>query len=126
MLQIKNKKGDFEDTNRYLAKSLKFTKMRRIDEAAKRCVERLKEATPVDSGLAKHSWNYEIIRNKYSISIVINNTDIENGVNVVLLIEYGHATKNGTWIEGKNFIDPIVTNEYLNILENTWKEIKKL
>lgn len=126
MVKFKHK-GDFSKTEAFFTKSLNFTKMKKLDEAAKRCVERLKEATPVDSGLTAASWTYEIVKtDRNTISIVVNNTNIQNGVNIALLLEYGHGTPGGTWVEGKDYINPIIREEYNKIMNETWKEIEKL
>lgn len=127
MIQFKDKgKGDFQKTMTFFTKSLNFTKIKDVRSVADRCVERLKEATPVDSGLTADSWSYEISRENGHVSIMINNKNIQNGYNVALLIEYGHGTANGTWVEGKNFIDPIIREEYNKIMNDTWKEIERL
>lgn len=126
MITFKNKKGDFSKTLVFLTKSLNFTKEKDITPIAKQCVEELKEATPKDSGLTAESWDYEIKRIANVTSLTFYNKNIQNGVNVALLLEYGHGTNNGGWVEGYNYIDPIIREKYNEILNKTWKEITRL
>lgn len=125
MITIKHK-GDFRKTKKYFSKSLKITKIKNAEIIAKNCVEKLKEATPKDSGITAESWTYTIIRRKESVAIEFINTNIQNGVNVALLLEYGHGTSNGGWVEGKEFIEPTIRKAYLEILNKTWEELKDL
>lgn len=124
MIKIKSN-GDWERTDKFFKKSIKITKVENINALAERCIERLKEATPKDSGLTAGSWGYEIIKNKNKNILYINNTNIQNGINIALILEFGHSA-GGAWVEGKNFIGPITQEEYNKILKDTWKELKKL
>jgi len=125
MFKLKSK-GNWDRTNKFFKKSVRITKIENITLLAERCIERLKEATPVDSGISKDSWSYEIIKNRNIRSLYITNSNIQNGIKIVLLIEFGHATSSGTWIEGKNFIGPITRDAYNDVLSNMWKEMKRL
>lgn len=126
MFKIKQK-GNFNGFQTYCDKSLKFKRLsRRAEEYAQICIEKLKANTPVDSGLTADSWAYNIIRTKNSLTIQIDNKNIQNGVNVALLLEYGHGTINGGWVEGKNYIEPTVAEAYQNIVGNICKEMNKL
>jgi len=125
MLKLRNK-GNWDRTDKFFRKSVKITKIENITLLAERCIERLKEATPKDSGITADSWSYEIDRTKNKGSLYITNSNIQNGVKVVLLIEFGHATSSGSWVEGKNFIAPIAEEAYNSILSDTWKEMKRL
>lgn len=125
MVQIKNK-GDFLKLDTYFKKSLKITKFRKVEEIVQECIEKLRAVTPEDTGLTSRSWTCVIERYKKSVKVEISNTNIQNGINVALLLEYGHATRNGAWIEGKNYIAPVVLEYYNQILNSTWKELTKL
>lgn len=125
MVQIKNK-GDFLKLDTYFKKSLKITKFRKVEEIVQECIEKLRAVTPEDTGLTSRSWTCVIERYKKSVKVEISNTNIQNGINVALLLEYGHATRNGVWIEGKNYIAPVVLEYYNQILNSTWKELTKL
>ena len=126
MIKFGKGKGNFSKTEAFLSKSLKFTKFKTVEEVIAQCVERLKEATPIDTGLTANSWEYQITRDKHLVHIEITNTNIQDGVNVALLLEFGHGTPSGKWIEGKDYIEPVVFAAYEKILNETWKEIKRL
>lgn len=127
MITIKQK-GDFKKLDRYFKRSVKTSSYENINlvNFAERCIERLREATPKNTGLTANSWRYEIIKRKNSRVLRIHNTNIQNGINIALLKDFGHATRSGTWIEGQNYIEPEVRKTYLDILNNTWKEMKRL
>jgi len=125
MFKITNK-GNWDRTEKFFKKSVRITKIENITLLAERCIERLIEATPKDSGLTAESWSYEIDRTKNKESLYIINSNIQNGVKVALLIEFGHATASGSWIEGKNFIGPVTQEAYNSVLAETWKELKRL
>jgi len=125
MFKIMNK-GNWDRTEKFFKKSVRITKIENITLLAERCIERLIEATPKDSGLTAESWSYEIDRTKNKGSLYIVNSNIQNGVKIALLIEFGHATASGTWVEGKNFIGPVTQEAYNSVLAETWKELKRL
>lgn len=125
MLKIRTK-GDWDRTDKFFKKSVRITKIENITTLAERCIERLKEATPKDSGLTAQSWSYEIVKDRGKKTLYITNSNIQNGVKIALILEFGHATTGGTWVEGQNFIGPITQKEYNKILSETWKELKRL
>jgi hypothetical protein len=125
MLKMRNKVS-WDRTDKFFKKSVKITKIENITALAERCIERLKAETPKDSGLTAESWSYQIDKTKNKNTLYITNSNIQNGVKVALLIEFGHATAGGTWVEGKDFIGPITQKAYNDILNETWKELKKL
>lgn len=125
MIKITNK-GNWERTEKFFKKSIKLTKIEGITSIMEDCIERLKEATPKNSGITSESWSYEITKTKNKKSIYINNSNIQNGINIAFLLEVGHMTVNGHWVEGKEYIEPITLDIYNKILNNVWKEMKRL
>lgn len=125
MIKIKVK-GNFDKLDYYLKKSRKIAKFNNIQVIADNCLEALKRATPKDTGLTAKSWNYEIIEEGHEKKIAFNNTNIQNGVNVALLLEYGHGTPSGTWIEGKEFIAPTIQKALLDAIDEACKEMRRL
>lgn len=125
MVTIKHK-GNFKKLDKYFNKSLKIKKNVNLNTIAENCISNLKNATPKDSGLTADSWSYKIIKTKNSSVIEFSNSNIQNGTNVVMLIEYGHVSNSGSWVEGQHFVDPIIREAYNKILNETWKEIKEL
>lgn len=126
MINIKQK-GNFSKLEKYM--DLLTKKSRFKNEAypiAERCLQKLKNATPVDTGLTANSWSYEIKVKGDVTTITFLNKNLQNGLNVAVLLQYGHMMPTGVWIEGKNYIDPIIKEEYLNVVNNTWKEMVSL
>lgn len=119
-------KGNFDSLDKYFKKSRKITQFNNVEAIAEACLEALKEATPKDSGLTAESWSYEIIYEAKKVTITFNNSNIQNGVNVALLLEYGHGTPSGTWVEGANYIAPTVQKAMMDAVDNAWKELKRL
>ena len=86
-------------------------------------VRALSAATPVDSGETASSWSYDIIREDGRTSIVFSNSNIQNGVPIAIILQYGHATRNGGWIEGRDYINPAIQPIFDKIVEDAWKEV---
>lgn len=125
MLKIKSK-GNWDRTDKFFKKSVKITKIENIALFAEKCIERLKQETPKDSGITAESWDYTINIVGKRKTLYLTNSNIQNGVKIVILIEFGHATPSGTWVEGQNFVGPITQEVYNEIVNKTWKELKKL
>lgn len=126
MIKFKQK-GDFSGIETYLEKSRKQSRIGEYAElVAEACVDELRNVTPKDSGLTAESWDYKIEINGKKTSIVFINKNIQNGVNVALLLEYGHGTSTGGWVEGQNYISPVIQKHYLNAINTKWKELNKL
>ncbi len=122
---IKNH-GDFSNFDNYIKKSRKTIKVNnKASLIAEDCIRDLKENTPKDTGLTAESWTYEIKNEGKKTSIIFKNTNIQNGINIALLIEFGHATPSGTWVEGREYIDQSIQQRYLTILNKNWKELTK-
>jgi hypothetical protein len=117
--------GGFEKTNKFLERCLNVVKLGNLDKYGRRGVEALRAATPRDTGLAASSWSYEIHRTKDTVTLEWHNDDIENGFPVVIGIQYGHATKSGSWVEGVDFINPALRPLFEEIKEDVLKEVKK-
>jgi hypothetical protein len=88
-------------------------------------VAALKGATPVDSALASQSWYYEIVNRPGYFAIHWYNSNIENGFPVAVMIQYGHATRNGGYVEGRDYINPALRPIFDQIVIDMWKEVTK-
>ena len=86
----------------------------------------LMSATPIDSGLTASSWRYEIRQDEKSIRLVFCNDNIQNGVPIAIILQYGHGTRNGGWVEGRDYINPAIQPIFDKIVEEAWKEVTKL
>jgi len=110
--------GDYHHTRRWLAvlaSASLFADMHRWGEIG---VNALQSATPIDTGLAQESWGYRITKDQYGPGIEWFNTDIEKGVNVIILIQYGHATGTGGYVQGRDIINPTIQPIFDKIIED--------
>lgn len=119
-------KGDFKKTEKYLKKSMGLDYRSVLEKYAREGVNALSAATPVESGETAMSWDYEIVKKGSSISIVWKNHNINKGVNIAVILQYGHATRNGGWVEGRDYINPALRPIFDALAEAAWKEVKKL
>lgn len=124
MIEIKHK-GNFNNTERFLKGSKNFNFMSLLNEYGKKGVDALSQATPIDSGKTSYSWNYEIHTTKNSYKIVWTNDNINDGIPIAILIQYGHAVKNGGYVEGRDFINPAMKPIFDNMANELWKEVTK-
>ena len=116
-------KGDFSKTIKFLNK-VKNVKINNIlSKYGKIGVNALSQATPKDSGITSRSWNYKIEVNNDNASIVWYNTNVVKGVNIAVILQYGHGTRNGGWVEGRDYINPAMKPIFDKIADQVWKEV---
>ena len=119
-------KGDFSKLTRFLEKAKEAVKLGDLDRYGREGVAALRSATPVDSGLTANSWYYEIEHKKDSVSISFHNSNIQNGVPIAVILQYGHGTGTGGWVQGRDYINPAIQPIFDEIANNAWKEVTKL
>jgi hypothetical protein len=88
-------------------------------------VQALAEATPKETGLASESWTYKVKHRHGTWSIVFSNSDVENGFPVVIMLQYGHGTGNGGYVQGIDFINPALKPVFDSIAEEAWMEVTR-
>ena len=118
-------KGDFSITTKFLERIKKDVVSIDLDKYGRAGVEALAAATPIDSGKTASSWEYEIIKNKNSVVIRYYNTNIQNEVPIAVILQYGHATRNGGWVEGIDYINPAIQPIFDSIVKEAWGEVTK-
>lgn len=118
-----NQKGDFSRVNRFLEKALNVIHMGELDKYGRQGVEALRAATPKDTGKTADSWTYEITRSKGVATIEWHNSNINDGVNIAVILQYGHGTKNGGYVQGRDYINPAIQPVFDEIADSAWKEI---
>ena len=118
-------KGDFSKLTRFLERAKNLVHLSDLDRYGREGVAALTSATPVDTGKTAASWYYDIKINKESASITFNNSNIQNGVPIAIILQYGHGTRNGGWVEGRDYINPIIQPIFDKIVEEAWKEVTK-
>lgn len=119
-------KGDFSKLTRYLERVKEAVKVGDLDKYGREGVAALASATPVDSGKTANSWYYEIENKKGSASITFYNSNIQNGVPIAIILQYGHGTGTGGWVQGRDYINPAIQPIFDKIAENAWREVTKL
>lgn len=116
-------KGDFEKTRKYFAKLSQQDQFKSLDRYGEMGVRALAKSTPVDSGLTAASWKYRIIKNGKRPGIEWYNTNVQNGASVAILIQYGHGTGTGGYVQGKDYINPAMRPVFDRIVDQFWKEV---
>lgn len=113
-------------TERFFERLKEVVKMGDLDKYGKMGVEALKEYTPKDTGETSDSWYYYVKHDKYGSTIYWANDNVVDGVNIALILQYGHATKNGYWVEGIDYINPAMEPVFNMIAEKAWREVLKV
>ena len=119
-------KGNFSKLTRYLIQAKESIKRFDLDKFGKEGVAALSSATPVDSGKTANSWYYEIENKNGSATITFYNSNIQNGIPIAIILQYGHGTRNGGWVQGRDYINPAIQPIFDKIAEKAWKEVTKL
>ena len=119
-------KGDFSKTTKFLTKLKQNVDISTFEKYGKKGVAALASATPVDSGLTANSWYYKIEKTNGSISLLFCNSNIQNGVPIAVILQYGHGTRNGGWVHGRDYINPAIQPIFDQIVKEAWGEVTKL
>ena len=119
-------KGDFSKLTRFLERAKEAVKIGDLDQYGREGVAALASATPKDSGLTASSWYYEIKHENGSVTISFHNSNIKDGVPIAIILQYGHGTGTGGWVEGRDYINPAIQPLFDKIANNAWKEVTKL
>lgn len=119
-------KGDFSKLTRYLEKAKEAARVGILDRYGREGVKALESATPIDSGLTASSWRYEIEHKNGRATLSFLNSNVQDGVPIAIILQYGHATGNGGWVEGRDYINPVAQPLFDKIANEAWKEVTKL
>ena len=118
--------GDFSKLTSFLERAKEAVKIGDLDKYGREGVAALASATPVDSGKTANSLYYEIQHSNGSATITFNNSNIQNGVPIAIILQYGHGTGTGGWVQGRDYINPAIQPIFDKIAENAWREVTKL
>ena len=118
-------KGDFSNLSRFLERAKEVIKLGDLDKYGRAGVAALSSATPVDTGKTANSWTYEIVRQNGSVSIEFHNTNIQKGSPIAIILQTGHATGTGSWVEGRDYINPAIQPIFDKIAKEAWEEVSK-
>lgn len=116
-------KGSFRKTDRFFNRAVNARFVDKLDAFCAKGVEALRNSTPIDSGKTANSWSYEIERSNGKVSIFWTNDNINKGVPIAIILQYGHGTRNGGWVEGRDYINPAIRPIFDEIAEGAWKEV---
>lgn len=119
-------KGDFSKLSSFLERAKEVAHLGDLDKYGRAGVAALASATPVDSGKTAQSWYYEIHRANGEVSISFHNSNIQNGVPIAIILQYGHGTRNGGWVKGLDYINPALKPIFDQFANDAWKEVKQL
>lgn len=118
-----SQKGDFSKTEKFLNSCTKNKYQAILDRYARQGVDALSAATPTKTGTTANSWSYEIEIGATTSTIVWTNSHIVNGVNIALILQYGHATRNGGFVQGVDYINPALRSVFNDLADAVWKEV---
>ena len=124
MINIRQK-GDFKNLSSFLEKTKEKLNLGLLDKYGREGVAALQAATPKDTGKTSESWYYKIERKNGSVSLTFHNSNQNKGVPIAIILQYGHATRNGGYVEGVDYINPALLPIFDKIAEEAWKEVKK-
>lgn len=125
MISFKHK-GDFANTTNFLRKMRFDKEIEVLEKYGKKGVEALANATPVDTGLTASSWYYQIVRGSDGrISLQFCNSNVKDYVPIAVILQYGHASRSGTWVEGQDYINPAIKPVFDEIADRIWKEVTR-
>lgn len=127
MITVKEE-GDFSKTYSFLERAKHAIKFSTLDKYGRKGVSALKEATPKDTGLTAASWEYDVEMKKDGASLNFYNTNIQYdnrglGVKVAVVIQMGHATRSGSWVEGIDYINPALAPIFQKVADDIWREV---
>lgn len=118
--------GDYHKATSYLERLREIVKLGQLDKYGRIGVKALKDATPKDTGKTADSWDYTIERTDNSVRIYWENSNVVDGYNIAVILQYGHGTRNGGYVVGRDYINPAIQPVFDEIANSAWKEIISL
>lgn len=118
-------KGDFKKTEEFLKRNKDLDINAILNAYGRKGVEALSENTPKDSGKTAGAWSYEIVKTRKGCSIYWRNANVNQGIPIAILIQYGHGTGTGGYVEGRDFINPAIQPVFDEIADEVWKEVTR-
>jgi hypothetical protein len=115
--------GNFKNTETFFARAAKMDFTSILDSYGVQGVTALSLATPSNSGETAGQWSYEIVRTANQVSIFWCNSHVNNGVNIAVILQYGHGTGTGGYVQGRDYINPAIRPIFDQIAEEAWKKV---
>ena len=119
-------KGDFSNTTNFLKRMKQDRILSILNKYGNDGVAALASATPVDSGLTAASWYYKIERTNTSVSLIFCNSNVQNGIPIAIILQHGHGTGTGGWVQGRDYINPAIQPIFDRLAKDAWGEVTKL
>lgn len=119
-------KGDFSKLTRFLEKAKEVVRLGDLDKYGREGVAALASATPIESGRTASSWYYQVENKNGSASITFYNSNVNKGVPIAIILQYGHGTRNGGFVQGRDYINPAIQPIFDRIADDAWREVTKL
>lgn len=118
--------GSFDKTEKFLKAAKKFTPIDILKRYGEKGVQALSLNTPVDTGELASLWDYEIQGRKGNYTLYFTNNKINNGVPIAIIVQYGHGTRNGGWVQGRDYINPAIRPVFDKLADELWKEVTSI
>lgn len=115
--------GDFRNTDKFLQAAVKGDFFSTLHGFGQEGVSALARSTPQESGYTASSWSYEVIRNSRETSIIWSNNNVVSGVPIAIILQYGHGTGTGGYVQGRDYINPALRPIFDRIANAVWKEV---
>lgn len=125
MITIKHH-GNFKRTEGMFKRMTKFEIRSILNKYGKKGVDALAAATPKDTGRTADSWEYEVTKTGTGYSISWNNRNVNNGVNIALILQLGHGTGTGGYVQGVDYINPALASIFEQMADEAWQEVSKV
>ena len=116
-------RGNFNNLEKFLNKVRGSTYLNMLNKYGEAGVKALADATPVDSGKTAECWTFEISRTQNRTTLSWLNTNVNEGVNIAVILQYGHGTGTGGYVEGRDYINPAIRPVFDKIAEEAWREV---
>lgn len=124
MIQLRQK-GDFSKLGGFLERAKRGFHMSVLDKYGREGVAALASATPVETGLTAKSWYYKVEKSSGGYMLSFFNSNIQNGVPIAIILQYGHGTRNGGWVQGRDYINPCIQPIFDKLANDAWREVTK-
>lgn len=124
MIRVRHE-GDFSATSRFLKNANRANCIAVLERYGKEGVAALASATPVESGDTANSWHYSIERGRGFAKLIFYNSNIQNGVPIAIILQYGHGTGTGGWVQGRDYINPVIQPIFDKIANDAWREVTR-
>ncbi len=116
-------KGSFNRTEKFMNFLLNRNYLNILDRYGRMGVSALQSATPKDTGYTADSWNYEIVNEKDTVRLIFTNNNVNEGQNIAILLQYGHGTRNGGYVQGRDYINPVLQPLFADMADACFREV---